>query len=114
MGQLVKGPALSLQWLGSLLWCGFNSWPRNFHVPRVQPNKEKKKIQCYTHVLIQVLSVTMPCSLPVSASSAGALIPRPSAGARCLRQLQVCVLRVKSSRADFLLLLQQLEHKPWA
>ena len=27
MAQKVKDPALSLQWLGSLLWHGFNPWP---------------------------------------------------------------------------------------
>ena len=26
----VKGPALSLLWLGSLLRCGFDPWPGNF------------------------------------------------------------------------------------
>ena len=30
--QWVKDPALSLQWLGLLLWCGFDPWPRNFHM----------------------------------------------------------------------------------
>ena len=32
MAQWVKDPVLSLQWLGSLLWCRFDPWPRNFHV----------------------------------------------------------------------------------
>ena len=27
MAQPVKEPALSLQWLRSMLWCGFNPWP---------------------------------------------------------------------------------------
>lgn len=31
--------ALSLQALGSLLWHKFDSWPRNFYIPRVQPKK---------------------------------------------------------------------------
>ena len=30
MAQQVKYPVLSLQWLGSLLWCRFNPWPRKF------------------------------------------------------------------------------------
>ena len=30
----VKDLALSLQWLGSLMQCRFNLWPRNFHMPR--------------------------------------------------------------------------------
>ena len=28
--QQVKDPALSLQWLGLLLWLRFNPWPGNF------------------------------------------------------------------------------------
>ena len=37
MAQWVKDPALSLLWLGSLLCCRFNLWPRNFCMPQVQP-----------------------------------------------------------------------------
>ena len=32
----VKDPALSLQWYG------FDPWPRNFHMPWVQPKTKKK------------------------------------------------------------------------
>ena len=32
-GLVVKHPSLSL------LWCGFNPWPRNFCMPQVQPKK---------------------------------------------------------------------------
>ena len=42
MTQWVKDPALSLQWLGPLLWRMFNPWPRNFHMPQAQPGKKKK------------------------------------------------------------------------
>ena len=35
--QQVKDLALSLQWLWSLLWHGFDPWPRNFHMPQVWP-----------------------------------------------------------------------------
>ena len=31
MAQWVKDLALSLQWLRSLLGCGFDPWSRNFH-----------------------------------------------------------------------------------
>ena len=41
--QQVKDPALSLQWFGSLLWCEFDTWPMNFHVPQVWQKKKKKK-----------------------------------------------------------------------
>ena len=37
-GLAVKDPALSL------LWCGFDPWPRNFYMPRVWPKKKKKKV----------------------------------------------------------------------
>ena len=30
MAQWVKGPALSLLWLGLLLWHGSDPWPQNF------------------------------------------------------------------------------------
>ena len=33
MVQWVKKLALSLLWLRSLLWHGFDSWPRNFRMP---------------------------------------------------------------------------------
>ena len=38
--QRVKDLALSLQWLGLLLWWGFSSWPRNFHMLLPRPKKE--------------------------------------------------------------------------
>ena len=41
MVQWVKDLALSLLWLGSLLWCQFKPWPRNFHMPQVQPKNSK-------------------------------------------------------------------------
>ena len=34
-----KDPALSLLWLGWLLWSRFDPWLRNFRMPQVQPNK---------------------------------------------------------------------------
>lgn len=35
----VKDPALSLLWLGLLLWHRFEAWLRNFCMPRLQQNK---------------------------------------------------------------------------
>ena len=35
MAQWVKDLVLSLPWLMSLLWCGFDPWPRNFCMLRV-------------------------------------------------------------------------------
>ena len=43
VAQWVKDPALSLQWLGSLLWHGLSPWPRNIYIPRVQPKRGEKK-----------------------------------------------------------------------
>ena len=37
--QQVKGPALPLKQLRSLLWHGFNPCLGNFHMPRVWPKK---------------------------------------------------------------------------
>ena len=38
--QWVKDLSLSLQWHGLLLGDGFDPWPRNFHMPQVQPKKQ--------------------------------------------------------------------------
>ena len=43
MEQRVKDLVLSLQWLGLLLWHGFNPWPRNFHTPWVRPPQKKDR-----------------------------------------------------------------------
>ena len=42
MTQWDKDPALSLMWLGLLLWHGFTPWPMNFCVPwvRLKTNKQ--------------------------------------------------------------------------
>ena len=42
--QRVKDLVLSLQQLKSLLWCGFDLWPRNFHMPQVCPPKKKEEL----------------------------------------------------------------------
>ena len=43
VAQWVKDLALSLLWLGSLMWCGFHPWPGNFCTLWEQPKKKKKK-----------------------------------------------------------------------
>lgn len=40
--SMYKDPALSLQWLGSLLWREFDPWPESFHMLQVWSKKEKK------------------------------------------------------------------------
>ena len=42
MLQWVKGAALSLQWLGSLLWRGLNPWPGNSHAMNMETKNTKK------------------------------------------------------------------------
>ena len=42
--QQVKALVLSLPWLGSLLWCRFDTWPGSFHMLWTQP--KMKEILC--------------------------------------------------------------------
>ena len=43
-GLVGKDLALSLLWLGSLLWRGeFDPWAGNFHMPQVWPKKSKDR-----------------------------------------------------------------------
>ena len=42
--QWVKGLGLSLQQLGSLLWCRFDPWPGNFHGCSPPPPEKKRKL----------------------------------------------------------------------
>ena len=39
----VKDPVLTLQHLGSLLWCGFDHCPGNFCMLQVQSKRKKRK-----------------------------------------------------------------------
>ena len=39
----VKNLAFSWLWLGSLLWCEFDPWLRNFRMLQTQQKKKKKK-----------------------------------------------------------------------
>ena len=41
--QWVKDLVLLQLWLRLQLQLGFDPWPRNFHMPLVQPRKRKKK-----------------------------------------------------------------------
>ena len=43
VAQWVKNLALWLLQLWSLLWCGFDPWPRNFCLPWGQPKRKKKQ-----------------------------------------------------------------------
>ena len=41
---MVEDPALLPLWLGTMLWCQFDPWPGNFHMPWAWARKKKKKI----------------------------------------------------------------------
>lgn len=41
----VKGLAWSLLWLRSLLWSGFDLWPRNIRIPWAQPKREDRNFE---------------------------------------------------------------------
>ena len=45
VAQWVKDLALSLLWLGSLLWWGFSTWPGNICMPQACPPHQKKKLK---------------------------------------------------------------------
>ena len=46
VAQQVKYPALSLKWLGSLLWCRFDPWPQKVpHATGMGKNKQRNKPQ---------------------------------------------------------------------
>lgn len=45
VAQQVMEPALSLLWLMSLLWHGFNPWPGNFFMLYMSPEKRKNWLE---------------------------------------------------------------------
>ena len=47
MAQKIKDLALSLQWLGLLLWGRFDPGPENFHLLWVWLEKKKKASKLY-------------------------------------------------------------------
>lgn len=42
VAQRIKNLTLPLQHQGSLLWCRFNPWPRNFYLPGAWSNPQKR------------------------------------------------------------------------
>lgn len=67
MAQRVKDPALSLQQLGSLLWCGFDPRPGNSHMLQAWPKEREKKkflekLLCW---LLRTQKVRPPPTFPV-------------------------------------------------
>ena len=47
---VIKGLELSLLWLQSLLWHGFEPWPRSFHMPCITKNKNSCNAQGRPHI----------------------------------------------------------------
>lgn len=41
--QQLKDPVSSLQWLGLLLWCGFDPWFENFHMLIKERERERER-----------------------------------------------------------------------
>ena len=59
--QQVKDPALSLQWLRSLLWRGFDPWPRNFRMPQAWPKQISYHLISYYHLILLLCSSVTSC-----------------------------------------------------
>ena len=63
VAQQVKDLALSVLWLGSLLWHGLDPRPWNFHVLQVQPGGKKKVtcicygVKCFVPLLHLIVAV---------------------------------------------------------
>ena len=57
-GLVVKNPALSLLWLGSLLWCKLNTWLRNCGQDQKYKNKNKTKQKVCYWILVKTICLT--------------------------------------------------------
>ena len=44
MAQWVKDLVWFMLWLRPLLWCKFDPWPGNFHMPQVWPKRKKSEV----------------------------------------------------------------------
>ena len=53
VARRVKDLALSLLWLGLLLWSRFKPWPRNLHMLQAQPKKKSTLLDPPLEILIQ-------------------------------------------------------------
>ena len=87
MAQQVKDSVLSLQQLGLLLWCGFDPWPGNSHVPQAQPKRKKKKKTGVLWTLMGVMAIE-PKRLK---SLASGNIDLPGTNQGCSSQTSLCL-----------------------
>ena len=60
MVQWIKDLALLQLWHRLQLWCGFDPWPWNFHMPQVQPKKFKNKNKKISIFPLHDVSVRSP------------------------------------------------------
>ena len=51
--QWVKDLALPLLWHGSQLQLRFSPWPRNFHMPQVQPGRKNERKENGTSITLK-------------------------------------------------------------
>ena len=69
VAQPAKDPALSWQWLRSLLWCRFDPWPGNIHKPQAQPKKQTKKSLFWIGERIHFTCVSFKASWKIGGES---------------------------------------------
>ena len=108
MAERVKD-LMSLQWPRSLLWCGFDPWPGNFHMLWEQPtlppqNKQTNKQNFSLNLLNQYLLSVFPCardSDPLGRYKDSGILIFQSKGSRNLG---------RASQADKV---ARLEHRVW-
>ena len=62
VAQWDKDPALSPQWLGSLLWYRFDPWPRNFCILWVWGRGDKKPGKFDLRLLFCLINIKSYCS----------------------------------------------------
>ena len=74
--QWVRDPALSPQWLGSLLWCRFDPWPRKFYMPWAWPEKKVEGLAQVTQPEVFATQDSKLC--PASSKTTSALLLPPN------------------------------------
>ena len=93
MAQWVKDLVLSLLQLGLLLWCRFDPWQRNFHMPWAWPSKKSPSEfpLCGTQLKIQLQQLRL--------LRRHRFDPQPALWVKDLVLLQLGVGRICSSKS---------------